>query len=348
MTAVSLAALIIAVPSCGRKTEPLTPDSPRPEAVRITRATARDNVAFLSWPVPVRNVEGKDMPPGQIGFFRVYRADVGQEKRKPRYRQIAVIELADPSPAEVTGESVLWKDPNLKYGRVYSYRVRVESVQGALSSFSDEVRVAPLLTVSPPKNLVATAGDGNVGLAWNAVATKTDGSKHEGFVGYNVYRGSAAGRHEEKPLNNEPVRTNSYKDTAVMNGKTYYYNVRSVDSPVLPWRESLDSPEASATPKDVTKPEKPSGLTVVPGIGRIFLTWNENKEADVSGYHVYRSVTSGRDYEKLTENPIKRTTFSDESVKPGTLYHYVVTAVDEAGNEGPQSREFSAKAERVR
>jgi len=35
-------------------------------------------------------------------------------------------------------------------------------------------------------------------------------------------------------------------------------------------------------------------------------------------------------------------------VKPGILYHYVVTAVDEAGNEGPQSREFSARAERMR
>ncbi len=54
--------------------------------------------------------------------------------------------------------------------------------------------------------------------------------------------------------------------------------VRSVDSPALPWKESLDSEEVSATPRDMTPPARPTGLTVVPGVGRAFLTWNENKE----------------------------------------------------------------------
>jgi fibronectin type 3 domain-containing protein len=348
IAAALLAAVASAVSSCGKKADPLTPDSPRPEAVRITKATVRDNVAFLSWPIPTRNVEGKDMSPDKVGRFLVYRAEVGQEKKRLRYREIAVIEMPSPSQAEVVGGTVLWKDQNLKYGQVYVYRVRAESIHGASGPYSEEVRVAPLLTVSQPRNLVAVLGDGQVNLTWDAVTTKTDGSKHEGFVGYNVYRGTAAGRREDKPLNSEPLRTTSYRDTAVVNGKTYYYSVRAVDSPVLPWRESLDSAEASATPKDMTPPAKPSGLTVVPGVGRIFLTWNENKEADVAGYNVYRSVKSGRDYEKLTEKPIKRTTFSDETVKPGTMYYYVVTAVDEAGNESAHSKELRATAERVR
>lgn len=346
--AVVLAAVAVSVTSCGRKTDPLTPDSPRPEAVRITKATVRDNVAFLSWLIPTKNVEGKDLPPDRIGRFLIFRAEVGQERKRRRYREIAVIEMANPSPAEVSGGAVLWKDPNLKYGQVYAYRVRAESVHGASGPYSEEVRVAPLLTVSPPKNLVALGGDGQVSLTWDPVTTKTDGGKHEGFVGYNVYRGPAPGRREDKPLNREPLRTTSYKDTAVVNGTTYYYTVRAVDSPALPWRESLDSAEAPATPKDMTPPARPSGLTVVPGVGRIFLTWNENKEADVTGYLVYRSTKSGREYVKLTDKPIRRTTFSDETVKPGTLYYYVVTAVDGAGNESARSKELNATAERVR
>lgn len=346
--AACLAVILALTASCGRKTEPLTPDSPRPEAVRIASAAVRDNMAFLSWRIPVRNVEGKDMSPDQVRRFLVYRAEVGQERKRPRYRELAAVELASPSPDEVAGGAVLWKDQHLKYGQVYAYRVRAESIQGASGPYSEEVRVAPLLTVSPPKNLAAAGGDGQVTLTWDPVATKADGSRHEGFAGYNIYRGTASRRAEDKPLNSEPLRTNAYTDRAVVNGRTYYYLIRAVDSPALPWRESLDSAEASATPRDLTPPGRPSGLTVVPGVGRIFLTWNENSEADMAGYLVYRSGKSGREYEKLTDKPIQRTTFSDETVRPGTVYYYTVTAVDEAGNEGPPSKELKAAAEKAR
>ncbi len=326
----------------------MTPDSPRPEAVHITTASVRDNEAFLSWNIPVKNVEGKEMEPGQIRRLFVYRAEAGPEKKRLRYRQAAVIEMENPAPAEVAGGSVRWKDPGLKYGQVYSYRVRAESARGGMSPYSDEVRVAPLLTVAPPKNVSTTAGESEVSLTWDPVTTKMDGSRHEGFVGYNVYRGTASHSYGEKPLTGEPLRRTSYKDTAVVNGQTYYYMVRAVDSPVLPWRESLNSDEVSATPRKVTPPKKPTSLTVVPGVGRIFLTWNENSEADLAGYNVYRSVRSGKDYRRLTDKPISRTTYSDETVKPQTTYYYVVRAVDQAGNESQPSKEMSASAERAR
>jgi fibronectin type 3 domain-containing protein len=196
--------------------------------------------------------------------------------------------------------------------------------------------------------LSAEGGDSYNLLAWDPVTTRADGSKYEGFVGYNVYRGTEKGWYDEMPLNKEPLRTNTYKDTAVVNNKTYYYTVRAVDSPIPPWKESLDSPEASSTSRDLTPPDKPKGLTVVPGVGRIFLTWNENKERDLAGYHVYRSTKSGRDYQRLTDKPINRTTFSDETVRPGILYYYAVTAVDVSGNESAMSKEQKAYAEKLR
>jgi fibronectin type 3 domain-containing protein len=121
-----------------------------------------------------------------------------------------------------------------------------------------------------------------------------------------------------------------------------------VDSPTLPWKESLDSAEVSATPRDMAPPERPKALTVVPGVGRIFLTWNENRERDLAGYNVYRSVKSGRDYERLTDKLINRTTFSDVTVKPGVMYYYTVTAVDQSGNESRMSKEHKAYAEKGR
>ena len=100
--------------------------------------------------------------------------------------------------------------------------------------------------------------------------------------------------------------------------------------------------------RDLTPPARPTGLTVVPGVGRIFLTWNENKENDLAGYYVYRSKKSGRDYVRLTEKPINRTTYSDESAKPQVAYYYVVSAVDRSGNESAFSKEQTAYAEKLR
>lgn len=334
--------------SCGRKTEPLTPDSPRPEAVSELRAVVRDKIAFLSWRVPVKNVEGRSMGPEQIAGFVVYRAEIERARKRPRYRQIAEIDIKNPAPAVVRGGSVFWTDSGLRYGHVYVYRVRAVSTRGGVSPFSEEVRVAPLVSLAPPRNPSAVAGDNEVLLKWELVTTRSDGSRYEGFVAYNIYRSMESGRYEDKPINPEPVRGNSYKDTTAQNDKTFYYIIRAVDSPTLPWRESLDSDEVYAKPKDMTPPQRPSGLTVVPGVGRIFLTWNENKEVDIQGYHVYRSMKNGKDYERLTDKPLNRSTFSDESVKPGVTYYYAVTAVDKSGNESAPSNEQKGFAVKLR
>jgi fibronectin type 3 domain-containing protein len=217
-----------------------------------------------------------------------------------------------------------------------------------VSAWSEDVRVAPLLSLAVPRGLAAQGGDSHNLLSWEQVTTRMDGSRYEGFVGYNVYRSTEQGRIDKTPLNKEPLRSNSYKDTAVENGRTYYYRIRSVDSPALPWRESLDSEETSAAPRDMTPPDRPKGLTVVPGVNRVFLSWNENRERDLAGYHVYRSTRSGRDHERLTDKPLLRTTFSDESAKSDITYWYAVTAVDQSGNESVRSEEKKAYVERLR
>jgi uncharacterized protein len=340
--------LLASAISCGRKTDPLTPDSPRPANVTGIKVAVRDAVAYLSWPVPSKNVEGKGLDPAEIKAFRIYRAEAGRDRKRPLYRQAAEINMTNPAPAEVRNGIVSWSDTGLQYGRVYVYRIRAYTVKGGVSGYSDEVRAAPLLSLSPPKNLAAEGGDTVVTLTWDAVTTKSDGSLHQGFIGYVVYRGTEPGRYDEAPLNKEPVTAGMYRDTTAANDKQYYYRVRTVDSPVKPWQESLDSPEVSATPRDRTPPEPPTNITVVPGIGRVFLTWNENQERDLAGYHVYRAVKSGAEYERLTAKPLNRTTFSDETVKQGATYYYVITAVDKSGNESRRSKEQKTYTEKIR
>jgi fibronectin type 3 domain-containing protein len=340
--------VLTTVVACGRKTPPQVPDSPRPEVIKDIKIITRDTVAFLSWPLPTHNIEGRGMPPSDIQRFRIYRAEMGRDKKTVRYKLYAEIDTANPSPAEVRNGTVFWSDQNLKYGQAYSYRVRALSVRGGVSPMSDEVRIAPLLSLAIPKDLEAQGFDSSVKLSWAPITTRMDGSRYDGFVGYNLYRGTEKGRYDDLSLNKEPLRTNSFKDATVANDKTYYYMVRSVDSPALPWKESLDSEEVSATPRDMTPPARPTGLTVVPGVGRAFLTWNENKEPDLAGYHVYRSTVSGKAYERLTTKVLNRTTFSDETAKQGLVYYYKITAMDRAGNESTGSEEKMASIEKLR
>jgi hypothetical protein len=348
LLAACLVVAVALVASCGRKTYPRTPDSPRPEMVHDLKAMVRDASAFLSWPVPTKNAEGKSMGPAELFGFRVFRAEIEQDRKRARFHQVAELALAAPAPASIRNNTVFWSDGPLKYGRVYAYRVVALGIKGDAASPSVEVRTAPLLSLAPPRAVKAIGGEQSVELVWEAVSTRSDGSVFNGFIGYNVYRRDEGGAYGEMHLNKEPLRTTSYTDGTAKNDKTYFYTVRAVDSPALPWKESLDSPEATATPHKVTPPERPTGLTVVPGLGRVFLTWNENKERDMAGYYVYRSTKSGRDRERLNDKPLARTTYSDETVVPGRSYYYVVTAMDQSGNESQPSKEQAAHTEKLR
>ena len=83
-----------------------------------------------------------------------------------------------------------------------------------------------------PSGLIATPGNAQVSLTWNAVTTASS---------YNVKRGTASGG----PFSNiASPSINSYTDTSVTNGTTYYYVVSGVNAD----GESGNSTQASATP----------------------------------------------------------------------------------------------------
>jgi fibronectin type 3 domain-containing protein len=73
------------------------------------------------------------------------------------------------------------------------------------------------------------------------------------------------------------------------------------------------------------------------------LAWEAVADADLAGYHVYRSQTAGRGHQRLTTQLQTGTTFVDTGIVPGQTYHYVVTAVDRArrANESVPSPEVT-------
>ncbi len=76
---------------------------------------------------------------------------------------------------------------------------------------------------------------------------------------------------------------------------------------------------------------------------RVVLDWNNNTEIDLAGYNVYRSLAAGGPYSWI--NPaglVAGSSYQDLGVSLGVTYHYVVTAVDDGGNESLPSAEAHA------
>ena len=115
----------------------------------------------------------------------------------------------------------------------------------------------------------AVAGDGKVTLRWDALSAAD-------LAGYFVYRDGVQ-------LNAEPWTDTSYVDTAVSNGTSYDYTVRSYSrGDIL----GTEAPTVTVTPRAATAP--PVDLRAELGCdGRVTISWLRPAASDVLGYNVY-------------------------------------------------------------
>jgi hypothetical protein len=89
-------------------------------------------------------------------------------------------------------------------------------------------------------------------------------------------------------------------------------------------------------------PAAPTNLACTPADSLISLDWNDNTEADVAGYNVYRSLTSGLGYARLNQSLLTDSEYTDAGVTNCIAYYYVVTAQDAFGYESVYSAGISA------
>jgi Fibronectin type III domain len=89
---------------------------------------------------------------------------------------------------------------------------------------------------------------------------------------------------------------------------------------------------------DLTAPAAPANLHVTgEGNGQVSLGWSAVGGA--AGYNVYRSPLSGGGYVQANGALVTGTSFTDTGLENARSYHYVVRAVDAAGNESASSNE---------
>jgi hypothetical protein len=83
----------------------------------------------------------------------------------------------------------------------------------------------------------------------------------------------------------------------------------------------------------VTIPNAPTGLTATPGDSHVLLNWNAS--AGATSYNVKRSTISGGPYTTIA-SPTSNS-YNDTGAVNGTLYFYVVSAANTAGESGNSS-----------
>jgi fibronectin type 3 domain-containing protein len=277
-----------------------TPQVPAPGAPTNLAATASDAQVSLTWSA----VSGATS-------YDIYRSTTkGGEGTTPYLTGVTISS---------------YTNSGLTDGTTYYYEVSAVNA-GGQSPVSSEVSATPQVPApGAPTNLAATAGDTQVSLTWSAVT---------GATSYDIYRSTTKGGEGSTPYLTG-VTTNSYTNTGLTDGTTYYYEVSAVNA----GGQSGVSNEASATPQ-VPAPSAPTNLVAAAGNAQITLTWTA--AAGATKYDLFRSTTAGGEGSTPYKMGLTTTSFTDTGLVNGTTYYYKVVAIN-AGGQSPLSNEVSAK-----
>jgi thermitase len=218
---------------------------------------------------------------------------------------------------KIGGTGTYWQ-----YGRINAYKAVASAAQQP-PSLSVSVS-APRLTTATNFTVQATVTNSGEATATAATATIVLPSGLSTGESLTKSLGDIAGK---------ASATTSWGVTASADGQ-YTITVNAAAANASP---------ASGTATvivDTTPPARVQGLTVTPvSSSQLNLTWTANTESDLDHYNVYRSATSGGSYTLRASPTIN--SYSDTGLPAATTYYYVVSAVDNVGNVGPQSAEAS-------
>lgn len=334
--------LALLLVSCGRVGDPLPPIRYKalvPESLTIGQQGAE---IVLGFPKPSQQALERSKVARVEILRRVESADAPRRLTEEEFLDSARIvgSLTSKELLEVDASRVEFLDTLDQNASRLRYAIRYVQYNSTPLPLSGYSIIEPTTTVATaPTALTASVTEESIQLKWQPPTTNIDGSTPVNIIGYNIYRRGEKGAYEN-PLNPRPIAENSFNDRQFRFGKEYTYVVRAVSQGSDGVIESENSTELGIAPKDTFPPERPSNLTGAAAAGVVSIFWPSVKSSDLKGYLVYRAerLDAPKDtWTKLTPNPIPATTFKDSSAMTGKIYYYLVTSLDEAGNESAPS-----------
>jgi len=186
----------------------------------------------------------------------------------------------------------------------------------------------PLPKVLPP--LQATLSeDGVVHLAWERSA-QTIGLEAE------LHRSRKANFTPDEKTLLARTRLFNFTDASPPVGKSFYALV------LISGEERSQPIYANVAVPPPVPPPAPTGLKAASASCSVRLQWQAPRIG--LRYHVYRSRVGTNDLQRLTEQPIRQTSYTDSSAEGGVPYTYVVRAVSQRGVESEPTAPVTVSA----
>ncbi len=211
----------------------------------------------------------------------------------------------------------------LTNGTEYEFRVRAVNATGDGPWTS--VFATPLATgaAAAPTSFTATAGNGQVDLAWMAPSgTITKYQVRQG-TGDPVVWGAWA----------DITGTTSHTVTGLTGGTAYSFQVRAVTGTSV---FGAMSDTASATPT-VPLPEVPTNVAAAAGDARVTLSWDDPMDDSITGYEYQQRVEGALWPDGWTSiaNSASLTEYAVTGLTNGTTYEFHLQAVNAGGASAP-------------
>ncbi len=315
-----LLTILLTAADCSGTSEDKPPNSPTNVTIQ-----AQDSQVVISW----------DSVDGSTSYNVYLASETGIAK--DNYQSKA-------NSQKVSNASSPHTIPGLTNGTIY-YFVVTALKDKLESTESNEKLATPTASESPPdapSNVTATAKDGAVEITWDTNLDTTAKA-----TSYNLYWASETGitkDNYQSKTNGQKVEqiTSPHTQSGLTNGTTYYFIVTAVTTA----GESVESTEASATPKEATSPPSaPSNVKTTTKNGAVEISWDASTEATSYNLYLasevgvkkdnYQSKANGQKVEQVT-SPHTQSGLTND-----TIYYFIITAVNPKG-ESDESIEVSA------
>lgn len=197
---------------------------------------------------------------------------------------------------------------------------------GEASAISNRVTLVPIEPPAPPSDFRLEARADGIELSWDAA---------EEPQAFDLFRREAQVRGYGDRIERVAGAERRYRDRTASYGKRYIYTVRAVAG-VDPLIHSEAASEREIDYEDRFAPPLPRNLVALAERASIRLRWEESAADDVAGYVIYRREP-GRDFHRLTDDPVTGSEYLDANLVRGLTYAYRIQVVDQAGNESELS-----------
>jgi hypothetical protein len=354
--AASVATLFAAI-GCGTPGAPLPPSLKLPDPVTNLSASRTGNQVSLTWTMPRRNTD-KLLIKGDVAV-RVCRKE-SSGACLPVPANLSFAPQAKAAFAETLPVALASGAP-----RPLIYFVELLSPHGRSAGPSNAAHVLAGEAPGPVAGLSAQLRKDGAVLHWNADAAPSPATVirlHRKLLTPQPSAESAAKPDSQQGFlapPKEPIEQSLLVDSTTQPaqaldktihfGETYEYRAQrvarvTVDSQTVELAGPLSDP-IRVEAIDTFPPAVPSGLAAVATTAdsaagaSIDLSWLPVAEADLAGYAVYRREGEGAWQRISPAQPVVGPAFHDPEVRPGHVYRYAVTAIDQLGHESVRSPE---------